>query len=79
MSPSAAMPMTTVTKMTGPVTALMTWMKASASHCAFSAASWATRPKMIPATIAMSTQNHSCLYSGVRCWSCGCASPCSAT
>jgi hypothetical protein len=49
------MPTTTVTKMTGPVTALITWMNASASHCALSAASSATRPKMIPATIAMTT------------------------
>ena len=54
------MPITTVTKMTGPVTALISWMNASASHCAFSAASCATRPKMMPATIAIRTQNHSC-------------------
>jgi len=47
--------MTTVTKMTGPVTALISWMNASASHWAFSAASWATRPKVMPATIAMTT------------------------
>ena len=33
------MPITTVTKMTGPVTALISWMNASASHWAFSAAS----------------------------------------
>ena len=76
MSPRDAMPMMTVTKMTGPVTALISWMNASASHCALSAASSATRPKMIPATIAMTTQNHSCRYTGVRLT---CASPCSAT
>jgi hypothetical protein len=60
MSPSEAIPITTVTKMTGPVTALISWMNASASHCAFSAASPATRPKMIPATIATKTHAHSC-------------------
>ena len=31
------MPITTVRKITGPVTALIIWMKASASHFAFSA------------------------------------------
>jgi hypothetical protein len=55
MSPSEAMPITTVTKMTGPVTALISWMKASASHWAFSACSWNSSPKAMPRTIAMST------------------------
>src|SRR3954447_7744382 len=43
------MPITTVTKITGPVTVLMSWMNASASHLALMAASGATRPKTIPA------------------------------
>ncbi len=47
--PSEAMPITTVRKITGPVTALISWMKASASHLASSAGPFATRPKMIPA------------------------------
>ena len=55
------MPITTVTKMTGPVIAWITWMKASASHFAFSAVSGATRPKTMPAVIATITQNHSCV------------------
>ena len=55
------MPITTVRKITGPVTALIIWMKASASHFAFSAWPGATRPKTMPATIATMTQNHSCL------------------
>ena len=55
------MPITTVTKITGPVTALISWMKASASHFASSAGPLATSPKTMPAAIAMSTQNHSCL------------------
>ena len=37
--------MTTVVKITGPVIAWMIWMKASASHFAFSAWSGATSPK----------------------------------
>src|SRR3954452_13669685 len=53
------MPITTVTKMTGPVTVLMSWMNASASHLALMAASGATRPKAMPAAIAISTQNQS--------------------
>ena len=55
------MPITTVRKITGPVTALMSWMKASASHFAFSAGPGATRPNTMPRQIAMITQNHSCL------------------
>src|SRR4051812_4356032 len=57
--PSDAMPITTVTKITGAVTVLMSWMKASASHFAFLALSGATRPKTTPAAIATSTQNQS--------------------
>src|SRR3954447_21272497 len=53
------MPITTVTKITGPVTVLMSWMKASASHFAFLAWSGATRPKTIPAAIATMTQTQS--------------------
>src|SRR4051794_3979738 len=53
------MPITTVRKITGPVTVLMSWMKASASHFAFLAWSGATRPKTIPAAIATRTQTHS--------------------
>ena len=55
------MPITTVRKITGPVTALIIWMKASASHFAFSAGPGATSPKTMPAAIATITQNHSCL------------------
>ena len=40
--------MTTVTKMTGPVIGWISWMKASASHLAFSAVSGATSPKTMP-------------------------------
>jgi hypothetical protein len=47
--------------MTGPVIAWMIWMKASASHLAFSAVAGATRPKRMPAAIATSTQNQSCV------------------
>ena len=57
--PIDAIPTTTVTKMTGPVIAWMIWMKASASHFAFSAVSGATMPKRMPAAIAIRTQNHS--------------------
>ena len=55
------MPITTVTKITGPVTALITWMNASASQSAFFAESGATSPYTMPATIATITQNHSCV------------------
>ena len=55
------MPITTVTKITGPVTALISWMKASASHFAFSAVPGNTIPTTMPRAIAMITQNHSCL------------------
>jgi hypothetical protein len=55
------MPMTTVTKITGPVTALTTWMNASASQSAFFADSGATNPYTMPAAIATRTQNHSCV------------------
>ena len=51
--------MTTVTKITGPVTVLMSWMNASASHFASVAGSGATSPKAMPAAIATSTQNQS--------------------
>ena len=47
--------------MTGPVIAWMIWMNASASHFAFSAVSGATSPNRMPAAIAISTQNHSCV------------------
>ena len=60
MSPIDATPITTVTKMTGPVMALMSWMNASASHSVFSAVSGATMPKTMPPTIASRTQNQSC-------------------
>ena len=53
------MPITTVTKITGPVTVLISWMNASASHWDFFAASGATSPNTIPAPIATMTQNHS--------------------
>ena len=53
------MPITTVTKITGPVTVLISWMKASASHWAFLAASGATSPNTMPAAIATMTQNQS--------------------
>ena len=59
--PIEAMPITTVTKITGPVIAWMIWMNASASHFAFSAVSGATSPNAIPAAIASTTQNHSCV------------------
>ena len=61
MLPSEAMPTTTVTKITGPVTVLMSCKKASASHFAFLAASGATSPNTTPRTIATITQNQSCL------------------
>jgi hypothetical protein len=59
--PIDAMPITTVTKMTGPVIAWITWMNASASHFACSAVSGATSPKRMPAAIAITTQNQSCV------------------
>ena len=46
---------------TGPVTVLIIWMKASASHFALSAGPGATSPNTMPRAIAMITQNHSCL------------------
>ena len=55
------MPITTVTKITGPVTVLISCMNASASQSAFLAASGATSPNMMPAAIATITQNHSCV------------------
>lgn len=55
------MPITTVTKITGPVIALISWMKASASHLASFAASGNSSPNATPAAIATITQNHSCL------------------
>ena len=55
------MPITTVTKITGPVTVLISWMNASASHFVFSAGPGATRPTTMPRAIATITQNHSCL------------------
>src|SRR4051794_16881509 len=62
MSPSDAMPITTVTKMTGAVTVLMSCRNASASHFASVAGPGATNPKITPAAIATSTQNHSCRF-----------------
>ena len=59
--PIDAMPITIVTKITGPVIAWMIWMNASASHLALTAWSGATRPKRMPAAIAISTQNHNCV------------------
>ena len=59
--PIEAMPMTTVTKITGPVMAWMIWMNASASHLASFAVSGRARPKAMPAAIAIRTQNHSCV------------------
>ena len=53
------MPITTVTKITGPVIVLMSWMNASASHLDSFAASGATSPNTMPAAIATMTQNHS--------------------
>ena len=44
MSPSEAMPITTVTKITGAVTVLISCRNASASHFDFVAASGATSP-----------------------------------
>lgn len=58
--PSAATPTTTVTKITGPVIVLISWMKASASHLASIACFSNSSPKAMPSTIAISTQNHSC-------------------
>ena len=55
------MPITIVTKMTGPVIAWIIWMNASASHLAFIALSGATSPKTMPAAIAISTQNQNCV------------------
>jgi hypothetical protein len=60
--PSDAIPTTTVTKITGPVMVWMSWMNASASHLASFAGSGATRPKTMPAAIAISTQIHRCVY-----------------
>ena len=63
MLPSDAMPTTTVTKMTGPVTVLISWMNASASHSVSLAMLGATRPSTMPAAIATSTQNQSWVHS----------------
>ena len=61
MSPSEAMPITTVTKITGAVTVLISCRNASASHFASrSPDQGATSPNTMPAAIATSTQNHSC-------------------
>ena len=62
MSPSEAMPITTVTKITGAVTVLMSCRNASASHLDSVAGPGATRPNTIPAAIATRTQNHSCRF-----------------
>ena len=56
------MPITTVTKMTGAVTVLMSCRNASASHFASVAGPGATSPNTMPAAIATSTQNHSCRF-----------------
>src|SRR4051812_49297625 len=61
MSPSEAMPITTVTKITGAVTVLISCRNASASHLESVAGPGATRPNTIPAAIATRTQNHNCL------------------
>ena len=45
--------------MTGAVMVVISWMNASASHLAFVAVSGAAKPKMMPAAIAIRTQNHS--------------------
>jgi len=55
------MPITTVTKITGPVTVLISWMNASASQSAFLAVSGATSPNTMPAAMATSTTNQSCV------------------
>src|SRR3954454_1638472 len=65
MSPSEAMPMTTVTKITGAVTVLINCRNASASHFESVAGPGATRPKTMPAAIAISTQNHSCFFTAL--------------
>jgi hypothetical protein len=44
--------MITVTKITGPVMVLMSWMKASASHLAFLAWSGTSSPKRMPRAMA---------------------------
>ena len=62
MSPSDAMPITTVTKITGAVTVLMSCRNASASHFESVAGPGATRPNTMPAAIATRTQNHSCRF-----------------
>ena len=62
MSPSEAMPITTVTKITGAVTVLMSCRNASASHFASVAGPGATSPNTMPAAIATRTQNHSCRF-----------------
>src|SRR4051812_28083988 len=56
------MPMTTVTKITGAVTVLMSCRNASASHFESVAGPGATSPNTIPAPIAIRTQNHSCRF-----------------
>ena len=54
------MPTTTVQKMTGAVTILISWMNASASHLSSLAKPGAASPTRMPATIATRTQNQSC-------------------
>jgi hypothetical protein len=39
----------------------MSWMNASASHLAFTAVSGSASPNAMPAAIATSTQNQSCV------------------
>ena len=63
-APSEAIPITTVTKITGAAIVFTNCRKASASHLAFVAWSGATSPKMTPALSPIRTQNHSCLRSG---------------
>jgi hypothetical protein len=60
MSPSDAIPTTTVRKITGAVIVFTSWRKASASHFASFAASGAASPNAAPAPIPMTTQNHNC-------------------
>src|SRR4051794_17297085 len=71
MLPSDEMPMTTVTKITGAVTVLISCRNASASHFASVAGPGATSPNTIPAAIATKTQNHNCVRTaGSPLWGC---------
>src|SRR3954451_12864661 len=65
MLPSDEMPITTVTKITGAVTVLISCRNASASHFESVAGPGATSPNTMPAAIATSTQNHSCFVTAL--------------